>query len=134
MVAYSFKARFAAPILAGTKAQTIPAERTGRSRHARPGEQLQLFSGMRTKHCLRLGDPSRAPRDRGSPVASALRWPVRPRHFPELGLSHRPETAGVLTVPSPSLIAAARHAPDARARIARMAHVMRHQMEGVEEC
>ena len=37
-------------------------------------------------------------------------------------------------MPSPSLISAAQHAPDARARIARMAHVMRHQMEGVEEC
>ncbi|TXM65851.1 hypothetical protein [Methylobacterium sp. WL120] len=37
-------------------------------------------------------------------------------------------------MPSPSLIAAARHAPDARAQIARMAQVMRYQMEGVEEC
>lgn len=37
-------------------------------------------------------------------------------------------------MPSPSLVAAARHAPDARVRITRMAHVMRHQMEGVEEC
>ncbi|MCJ2107902.1 hypothetical protein MKK70_21485 [Methylobacterium sp. E-041] len=54
MVAYSFKKRFGPPILAGTKAQTIRADR---KRHARPGEQLQLFTGMRTKHCRRLGEP-----------------------------------------------------------------------------
>lgn len=48
MVAYSFKARFADPILAGTKAQTI---RASRKRHARPGDDLQLYTGMRTKHC-----------------------------------------------------------------------------------
>jgi hypothetical protein len=48
MVAYSFQKRFAEPILAGTKGQTI---RAFRKRHARPGEELQLFIGMRTKHC-----------------------------------------------------------------------------------
>jgi uncharacterized protein YqfB (UPF0267 family) len=48
MVAYSFKARFREPILAGTKQQTI---RAPRKRHARPGEEMQLFTGMRTKHC-----------------------------------------------------------------------------------
>ncbi|GEP06862.1 hypothetical protein [Methylobacterium oxalidis] len=53
MVAYSFKKRFAAPILAGTKAQTIRADR---KRHARLGELVQLFTGMRTKHCRRLGE------------------------------------------------------------------------------
>lgn len=58
MVAYSFRARFAAPILAGIKAQTIRTERAGRSRHARPGEPLQLFTGMRTKQCRLLGEPS----------------------------------------------------------------------------
>jgi len=36
------------PILDGTKRQTIRADRR---RHARPGEELQLFTGMRTKHC-----------------------------------------------------------------------------------
>jgi len=49
MVAYSFKPRFVAPILAGTKTGTIRAE--GLRRHAIPGEQLQLYTGMRTKHC-----------------------------------------------------------------------------------
>jgi len=48
MVAYSFQRRFVAPILAGTKCQTIRADRR---RHARPGEALQLYTGMRTKHC-----------------------------------------------------------------------------------
>lgn len=48
MTAYSFRPRFVAPVLAGTKRQTIRAERR---RHARPGEQMQLYTGMRTKHC-----------------------------------------------------------------------------------
>lgn len=49
MVAYSFKPRFVAPILAGTKTGTIRAD--GLRRHAMAGEQLQLYTGMRTKHC-----------------------------------------------------------------------------------
>jgi len=56
MVAYSFKKRFGAAILAGTKAQTIRAERAGRSRHARPSELVQLYTGMRTRQCHRLGE------------------------------------------------------------------------------
>lgn len=48
MVAYSFKAMFAPRILDGSKRQTIRADRR---RHARPGEQLQLYTGMRTKRC-----------------------------------------------------------------------------------
>lgn len=48
MVAYSFKHRFAEPIIAGTKGGTIRADR---KRHARPGEELQLYEAMRTKHC-----------------------------------------------------------------------------------
>ena len=52
MVAYSFQQRFVAPILAGTKHQTIRAER---KRHARKGETLQLYTGMRTRHCSLIG-------------------------------------------------------------------------------
>jgi hypothetical protein len=48
MVAYSFKRQFVRPILDGTKRQTIRADRR---RHARPGEELQLYTGMRTKEC-----------------------------------------------------------------------------------
>jgi hypothetical protein len=49
MVAYSFKPRFAEPILHGRKRQTIRA--VGKRRHAQPGDQLQLYTGMRTRHC-----------------------------------------------------------------------------------
>ena len=51
MVAYSFKACFAEDIVSGRKRQTIRAER---KRHARPGERLQLFVGMRTRQCRKL--------------------------------------------------------------------------------
>ncbi len=56
MVAYSFKPRFAPKIAAGDKTQTIRAPRSGRGRHARPGEALQLYTGMRTKACAKIGD------------------------------------------------------------------------------
>ena len=57
MVAYSFNKRFAEPIASGhpatgiVKRQTI---RAPRKRHARPGELLQLYQGMPTKHCVRI--------------------------------------------------------------------------------
>lgn len=51
MVAYSFKRRFAPAIKAGTKCQTIRGER---ARHARVGERVQLYTGMRTKLCARV--------------------------------------------------------------------------------
>jgi hypothetical protein len=53
MVAYSFQKQFRDPILSGTKRQTIRAVR--KSRHARPGERLQLYTGMRTKYCRLIG-------------------------------------------------------------------------------
>jgi hypothetical protein len=68
MVAYSFKRRFVAPIARGLgvaypvefietlddrpKRQTI---RAGRDRHVRPGEEIQLYHGMRTKYCFLIG-------------------------------------------------------------------------------
>jgi hypothetical protein len=76
MVAYSYKARFVAPIRVGLglpvldvhyelggylpgqpirpKRQTIRAN--GRRRHARPGETLQHYHGMRTTRCFKIGD------------------------------------------------------------------------------
>ena len=55
MVAYSFQRRFAPPISTLVKRQTIRADRR---RHARPGEMLQLFTGMRTRHCAKIiADP-----------------------------------------------------------------------------
>jgi hypothetical protein len=51
MVAYSFNKRFAGPIQRGIKTQTI---RPPRKRHARPGEAVSLFCGMRTRECFRI--------------------------------------------------------------------------------
>ena len=55
MVAYSFMEQFQRPILQGTKRHTLRAPRTGRARHARVGDELQLYFGLRTKACRRLG-------------------------------------------------------------------------------
>lgn len=55
MVAYSFQKRFAPRIEDGTKCHTIRADRR---RHARPGEALQLYVGMRTTSCRKvIADP-----------------------------------------------------------------------------
>ena len=51
MVAYNFQRRFAPPIVDGRKTQTI---RAARRRHARPGEALQLFHGMRSTNCVKI--------------------------------------------------------------------------------
>lgn len=51
MVALSFKGQFAGPIVAGTKRQTV---RMQRKRPPRVGEQLQLYTAMRTKHCRKI--------------------------------------------------------------------------------
>lgn len=52
MVAYSFNRRFIEPIRQGTKTQTIRAN--GKRPHARMGQALQLYTGMRTAHCFRI--------------------------------------------------------------------------------
>lgn len=67
MVAYSFQPRFVEPILAGTKRQTIRADRR---RHARAGEPLQLYTGMRTKQCRLIG---RTVCERAAAIAIDLR-------------------------------------------------------------
>ena len=55
MVAYNFQKRFAPHIVSGRKRHTIRADRR---RHARPGEAIQLFIGMRTKGCAKIiADP-----------------------------------------------------------------------------
>ena len=61
MVAYSFNKRFAEAIESGhpatgvIKRQTI---RAARKRHVRPGEAMQIYQGMRTKHCRKIiADP-----------------------------------------------------------------------------
>lgn len=55
MVAYNFIKQFAAMVEDGRKKQTIRAER--KSRHARKGEPLQLYTGMRHSSCRKLIDP-----------------------------------------------------------------------------
>lgn len=52
MVAYNFQRQFADAVEAGAKRQTIRA--TGKRRHARPGDPLQLYTGMRSKACRKL--------------------------------------------------------------------------------
>ena len=54
MVAYNFQGRFAADVEAGRKNQTLRP--VGLRAHARPGDVLQLYTGMRTKACRNLGD------------------------------------------------------------------------------
>lgn len=52
MVAYSFNPRFETPIREGWKTQTIRA--TGGKRHARPGEMIQLYCGLRTAQARKI--------------------------------------------------------------------------------
>ena len=47
MVAYNFQPQFAPVILSGSKCSTIRPPRLGS--HARPGQELQLYTGLRTK-------------------------------------------------------------------------------------
>ncbi len=55
MVAYNFQSQFAPMVESGDKRQTIRAN--GKRRHARVGEHVQLYTGMRTKACRKLITP-----------------------------------------------------------------------------
>ncbi|WP_053081879.1 hypothetical protein [Methylobacterium aquaticum] len=57
MVAYNFQKRFVPAIRANNKRHTIRADRAGRSRHARPGELVQLYQGQRTQYCQLIAAP-----------------------------------------------------------------------------
>lgn len=52
MVALSFQSRFAPPIIARDKRHTI---RSVRKRPIVVGQPLQLYTGMRTRHCRLIG-------------------------------------------------------------------------------
>jgi hypothetical protein len=52
MVAYNFQGRFAEAIEQGEKRQTVRA--IGKRHHASPGDDLQLYIGMRTKSCRKV--------------------------------------------------------------------------------
>lgn len=54
MVAYNFKQQFVLLVETGKKQQTI---RSPRKRHTKPGEAMQLYTGMRTKACRKLVTP-----------------------------------------------------------------------------
>lgn len=53
MPALNFQKQFAPAVKAGTKKQTI---RSIRKRPFKKGDKLYLFTGMRTKNCVRLKD------------------------------------------------------------------------------
>lgn len=53
MVALSFSKQFADDVRDGKKCQTIRAD-SGKRRLPMVGEELQLYTGMRTKHCKLL--------------------------------------------------------------------------------
>jgi len=54
MVAYNFQKQFAPAVEQGKKLQTIRALR--KRSHAKSGDYLQLYTGMRTKSCRKLLD------------------------------------------------------------------------------
>ncbi len=54
MVAYNFQPRFADAVERGEKRQT--SRREGKRIHAKPGDKVHLFTGMRTKNCRKLGE------------------------------------------------------------------------------
>lgn len=52
MVAYNFQTQFAEAVANGEKRQTIRA--LGKRRHAKVGDKLELYTGMRTRTCRKL--------------------------------------------------------------------------------
>ena len=54
MVAYNFQSQFVPLIESGKKTQTIRAN--GKRNHAKAGDTLQLYTGMRTKSCRKIAD------------------------------------------------------------------------------
>ena len=52
MVAYSFNTAFVDRIYSGGKRQTV--RRKGAKRHARPGEPVQIYRGLRTRHARKI--------------------------------------------------------------------------------
>ena len=54
MVAYNFQKQFADDVESGRKTQTIRSSR--KNGHANVGDNLQLYTGMRTKQCRKLAD------------------------------------------------------------------------------
>lgn len=56
MTALNFQSRFADAVASGRKTQTVRAPWKDGRIPFREGKHLQLYTGMRTKQCRRLGD------------------------------------------------------------------------------
>ena len=54
MVAYNFQKQFVEPIQSGEKTHTI--RKNGNRRHAKPGEPMQIYFGLRTKYARKIID------------------------------------------------------------------------------
>lgn len=94
MVSYSFKERFADPVRCGLgiikpnpdrglfpKRQTVRA--VGKKRHARPGELVQLYTGLRTKNARLIGT---AVCSRTAPIIIDFVWHTSRREDIHLGV------------------------------------------------
>jgi hypothetical protein len=55
MVLYGVKKQFAASVESGAKTHTIRDSR--KNGHAKPGDKVHLYTGLRTKACRKLIDP-----------------------------------------------------------------------------
>lgn len=56
MPAYSFKGLFCEYVKEGSKLHTVRAPRGGKMAHAKPGDTVYLYYGMRTKQCTKLAE------------------------------------------------------------------------------
>lgn len=56
MPAFNFKARFADDVRFGIKRQTVRADRKDGRPHAKVGDTVKLYTGMRTKSCTLLAE------------------------------------------------------------------------------
>lgn len=56
MPALNFKERFAEDVEIGVKRQSVRAHRKDGKPHAKVGDMLKLYTGMRTKKCRLLGE------------------------------------------------------------------------------
>lgn len=55
MAAYNFQKQFAPAIESWNKRHTI--RRIGKRHHSKPGDRIQLYTGMRTKYCRKIINP-----------------------------------------------------------------------------
>lgn len=56
MPSYSFQEQFVAYIEDESNGHTVRRERNSRAPHAKPGDKVYLYFGMRTKWCRKIGE------------------------------------------------------------------------------